>query len=337
MPVLRNPFFYLSLVLAVVVGALLVSVVYADDFKEPTELFPHNPPMGVLKLEGIDVSQGVSGVGDADGHLNRDGVLYLYTGNNDGAGDDVATLAFQRTFNIRDVDGGPRLTIDNNGSVGIGIPTPSNKLHVSGAIGATAWIGAGCETNCSNNAYAIMYPDGNIVAYAGGGGAWNYNQLHFSSGWGAVGVHATIGSGYSSGISAAGIMLGSPHVPWRTGYGAKIRFAGGIEALHYWDWGMNTSGDYFKLLRDDVVKFQVDLSGNMAVAGSMTVNGYMLLRNSSRPSCNSGTEGTVRYSAASTGSNSHGLLEVCWGRYRNPAGQGENDEYIQYEWRAIVN
>jgi len=40
------------------------------------------------------------------------------------------------------------------------------KLHVSGAIGATEWIGAGCEIACSDVAsgYAILYPDGRGVA-----------------------------------------------------------------------------------------------------------------------------------------------------------------------------
>ena len=48
-------------------------------------------------------------------------------------------------------------------NVGIGMTNPANKLHVNGNIGATGWIGAGCEGACnSNDGYAIMYASGEM-------------------------------------------------------------------------------------------------------------------------------------------------------------------------------
>ncbi|POB13417.1 tail fiber domain-containing protein [Halobacteriovorax sp. DA5] len=58
-----------------------------------------------------------------------------------------------------------------DGSVGIGMTAPANALHVTGAIGATGWVGAGCEGACDsgNNGYAINYADGRIATFAGTG------------------------------------------------------------------------------------------------------------------------------------------------------------------------
>ncbi|MFM2306801.1 MAG: Cyanophage [Bacteroidota bacterium] len=71
-----------------------------------------------------------------------------------------------------------------------------------------------------------------------GTSSWSASQIHFSSGWGTAGYHATIGSGYT-GTTAAGIMLGTPHIPWRGSYGAKLRYAADQAAGAYWDWGLN--------------------------------------------------------------------------------------------------
>lgn len=38
----------------------------------------------------------------------------------------------------------------NGGNIGIGTNDPKNKLHVSGNIGATGWIGSGCEGACDS-------------------------------------------------------------------------------------------------------------------------------------------------------------------------------------------
>ncbi|MEH0862497.1 tail fiber domain-containing protein [Halobacteriovorax sp. DPLXC-1] len=66
---------------------------------------------------------------------------------------------------------GWRRIIEENGSgyVGIGTTSPSNRLHVNGNIGATGWVGAGCEGSCSGDAYVINYADGRIKTYAGSG------------------------------------------------------------------------------------------------------------------------------------------------------------------------
>ena len=137
--------------------------------------------------------------------------------------------------------------IVNAGNVGIGTTAPGSKLHV----GTTGWSAA---------------------------------QIHFSSGWTTTGTHATIGSGYS-GITSSGIMLGHPHVPYWSAYGAKIRFAAVQSPGAYWDLGINaaTGGadDRFDLGRSGATAFISVLSaGNVGIgttgpaAGSkLDVNG----------------------------------------------------------------
>jgi len=55
--------------------------------------------------------------------------------------------------------------LNSGGSLGVGLTSPSNKLHVSGNIGATGWVGSGCEGACeSGSGYNIMYENGTIVS-----------------------------------------------------------------------------------------------------------------------------------------------------------------------------
>lgn len=62
----------------------------------------------------------------------------------------------------------PVLTLKDNGRVGVGIAVPSNALHVSGNLGVTGWVGAGCEGACSSDAFVINYDDGRIRTSADG-------------------------------------------------------------------------------------------------------------------------------------------------------------------------
>ncbi|TSC56792.1 MAG: cell wall surface anchor family protein [Parcubacteria group bacterium Gr01-1014_18] len=59
------------------------------------------------------------------------------------------------------------LTVDPSGNVGVKMSPNGPTLHVNGAIGATQWVGAGCETGCSADAYVLLYPDGRGVATTG--------------------------------------------------------------------------------------------------------------------------------------------------------------------------
>jgi hypothetical protein len=55
------------------------------------------------------------------------------------------------------------------GAVGVGAAPNGPTLHVSGSIGATDWIGAGCEGACdpSNNGYSLGYANGDLIVYPG--------------------------------------------------------------------------------------------------------------------------------------------------------------------------
>ncbi len=118
-----------------------------------------------------------------------------------------------------------------------------------------------------------------------GSTGWSANQIHFSSGWGAGGYHATIGSGYT-GITAGGIMLGAPHAPYRSGFGAKVRYASDQSATAAWDFGINAEAggalDRFDLNRNNVNLVSVLNNGNMGIGNDsptrkLLVNGAIKL------------------------------------------------------------
>jgi hypothetical protein len=58
---------------------------------------------------------------------------------------------------------GDIMTVTDGNLVGIGTTAPSLGLHVAGNVAASSWIGAGCETGCSSDAYALLYGDGTFV------------------------------------------------------------------------------------------------------------------------------------------------------------------------------
>ena len=137
---LKNPLFYLSLALAIVVGGLAVGFVYASDFTEPPYQYP-NVPSGMLSLEAIDFSQGVpvEGGDGGTGHYNRNGVLYVASST----GDVYLTvdLEAEGKFYIRGVDGITPFALDSFGRVGIGVPAPAYALDVFGGIRAkNGWL-----------------------------------------------------------------------------------------------------------------------------------------------------------------------------------------------------
>jgi hypothetical protein len=64
-------------------------------------------------------------------------------------------------------------------------------------------------------------------------------------------------------------MLGTPHVPFRSGFGAKIRYASDQNASFYWDWGINNeaggANDRFDLNRNNGNLFTITSAGSVGV------------------------------------------------------------------------
>ncbi|WP_419172486.1 tail fiber domain-containing protein [Halobacteriovorax sp.] len=117
---------------------------------------------GIMKLEATPTSDHVylQLYADGDNPTTRSGWIGYGT-----SGTDVLSVTNEQ--------GGQHISLAGTGSgyVGIGNKAPSNKLHVTGNIGATGWVGAGCEGSCSSDAYVINYADGRIRTYAGSGSA----------------------------------------------------------------------------------------------------------------------------------------------------------------------
>jgi len=156
-----------------------------------------------------------------------------------------------------------------------------------------------------------------------GSTGWSANQLHFSSGWGgAGGYHATIGSGFA-GITSSGIMLGTPHVPYRASYGAKMRHSSDQASSFYWDLGINGEAggavDRFDLNRNNVNLVSVLSNGNVGIgttgAGSkMEVVGDALTLSGSNLDMN--RDGFARH-----GISWYSKTYPSWSTYMAQAGQ----------------
>lgn len=104
---------------------------------------------------------------------------------------------------------------------------------------------------------------------------WGQGILGFDSGW-AGQNYFTIGSQAAQGADITGIMLGNPHIPWRTSTGvnagAKVRFATAPAATNYWDIGC-INGDELDFFRNGAQLAYMSSSGGMKVNGSLNAGG----------------------------------------------------------------
>ncbi len=233
-----------------------------------------------------------------------------------------------------------RFNMENIGSYG--------WLFESGANGAGNAPTVKFAINASSGTFHSTgngYVDGNVgiqqtapgSALHIGSSGWSASQMHFSSGWTTSGYHATIGSGYS-GIAAAGIMLGTPHVPWRSGFGAKIRYASDQAASFYWDWGMSNeaggSTDRFDLSRNNSQLFTITNTGSVGI-GTVSPGAKMQLSSGDASYTLYGpnaTWGAYLYVGAGTSTISSGRAQVIStnGNLHLDAGTGQNIYIANY-------
>ena len=104
-----------------------------------------NPPLGLLRVEAVDVSQGHGRNVSVNGALyRRDGNYAVDASGNrtdSPSGNLYLFLGAGKNFYIRDVQDGPRFVLDSAGRVGIGVPAPAYALDVLGDIRAqNAWL-----------------------------------------------------------------------------------------------------------------------------------------------------------------------------------------------------
>ncbi len=146
MPIHKNFFFYTFLVLAVVVGALALRAAHALTL--PSRPFPEELPAGTLRLEGIDISQGVNS------HVDVDGALYRYPESGE------VYLTIDNNFFVR--SGGSYINLnpagntyfDNVAGVAIGATDPAGyKLRVAGDVGIGNRQFVGGRLYLSNSAW----------------------------------------------------------------------------------------------------------------------------------------------------------------------------------------
>ena len=88
------------------------------------------------------------------------------------------------TYGDGSIESSGTLSINSSSgqNVGIGM-APANKLHVSGNIGATGWVGAGCEGACEvSGGYSILYATGYL--------SLNGSTIYGSASYNNVGIGA---------------------------------------------------------------------------------------------------------------------------------------------------
>jgi len=234
---LKNPFFYVSFILAVAAGGLAVSFVYA--FAEPTVPFRQgNPPLGLLRVEAVDVSQGHGRNVSVNGALyRRDGNYAVDASGNrtdSPSGNLYLFLGAGKNFYIRDVQDGPRFVLDSAGRVGIGVPAPAYALDVFGGIRAqNGWL----RTTGNTGWYSDTH-----------GGGWYMQDSTWIRSYGSKNVYISNGLRADGGIASGVTDLPGAGNIVATGYVKAGGNSTGISTLIgdcEWKWSgwQNASSD----------------------------------------------------------------------------------------------
>ena len=231
------------LAFAVAVGCLVAGPARAFTYTQPLFAFPDMTPFGTVRLEAVDVSQGVpAGGGDGEsGNYNRNGVLYTATSTGE------VYVGFGNELTIRDVSpSNPVITIKNNGRVGIGTTDPHSLLSVGvseqytgAAVSGSGYYGL-YGVGSEYGAYALGYlrgvsAQGVTVGVSATGETGVYGE---GPGW-----HVNpSGSGYAmSGYGVYGRAYGYTYVSGNmtrrgTGWGIYCAVGGGGKCGGNRDW-----------------------------------------------------------------------------------------------------
>ncbi len=195
----KKSLFYFSFVFAVVAGVLAINAARA--FTEPPLLYSHSPPVGILEIGGVDVSQRVplDGGDDGNSNYNRNGVLYVIGSTSTGA----MRVDFEHTLIFRDTDalGGPRMIINDAGNVGIGTMNPQSKL----SVGGDGVAGVGVYGSSTIGLYGLSESAYGYGAYVSSANTGVYGKGNF---YGIYGNDDTYGSVKGTGVYGAGSSYG---------------------------------------------------------------------------------------------------------------------------------
>jgi Chaperone of endosialidase len=129
-------------------------------------------PVSKLTIAG---EAGITGGWAGGGNVNG---LFLGFGNPANVGT-IYSIQNGVAWRQLNIDGTPLvLNSSSGGNVGIGMVPNGPKLHVAGSIGATDWVGAGCEAGCeSGGGYALMYANGtSVITSTANAAAFIYNS-----------------------------------------------------------------------------------------------------------------------------------------------------------------